>query len=165
MQFQTWEYTKPIDLGAPREEVPTGLRTVKISDCSYDPETTAYKLKVEDLETGVRFQLSYWLTKAVEKVVDGVKVRTDEVEPNKTSNGTLASLFRALYGDEYDPARDGILAPGDVIGRVVVADVKLGKPSPSGIQYPRVYEYQMAHENDSWASEAPQKFRKSSLSA
>lgn len=160
MTFTKWEFTKPIDLGESSIPVEVGLRTLKINNAYYDPEKYQYTLEVEDIENGAKFNLRYWLQNVEEKIVNGQVVK--EVSENKTSNGVFCSLGKALYGDDYDPLRDGILAPLDVIGRIVIADVKLGKPSNNGIQYPRVYRYVMAYEADSWASEQPQKFRANS---
>lgn len=157
MAFQKWEYTKPLELEAASAPIETGLRTLKIDNAFYDPEKYQYTLEVEDIENGSKFSLRYWLQNVEKEITNGMVF--EKLTPNKTSNGTMCSLGKALYGDDYDPERDGILAPVDVLGRVVIADVKLGKPAANGVQYPRVYRYMMAYEADSWASEGEQKFR------
>ena len=144
-----WEYSD-------REQKPKigfeeGLRTLKITSAQYDPDTTQYTLGVTDLVNDAEFRLSWWLKS--EKVKGSGVLDTD----NNTSIGTLVSLGKALYNINDI----GVPAPSDVLGRVVIANVKASKPANSGFSYPRVYEFAPAFETESWASDAPQYFKPS----
>ena len=106
-----------------------GARWLKIEDAAYSEDEAKYVIKVLDLTNEARFTLSYW-PKRVNKV-------TGELENNDQSIGTLTTLGRALFFGS------GVTVPSvnDIIGGVVVGQVKLSKPNESGRRYPRVYEF------------------------
>lgn len=129
-------------------EVPEGLRAIKIENAWYDDEDYTYNLECIDLSTEVEFKLRYWLQSR-----DGA---TGQIVDNKTSIGVLNSLGRAIFGDDSNV---GVPCPGDIIGAVCIANIKLRESKTSGKKYPSCYNYMAAYETEAWASEIEQYFR------
>lgn len=135
MQITKWELSQipENEIQGLKKLLPAGDRIVKIVQAAYYDEYTAereserdtYTLTVEDVETGSQTTLRYWLK------------TKDRTKYNESVLGTMRSLGKAVFGPDfiYD-----VPAPGDIIGAVVCAEVKVTKDN-SGKEYNRVYHY------------------------
>lgn len=148
MTFTSWEGSK-INAEPKEFKIEVGPRHVKIDSAQYDPDTSRYDLTLEDLENGDKFTLAYWLMG---------KDKTGQPVQNRSVAGTFGTLGRAVYGPAYDPARDGVLAPCDLIGAVVIADIKLSQSKISGAQYRRVYTFLPVTDDMAVLSDLPGQF-------
>lgn len=119
-----WEYSsvKKQVFGCP----PDGPAYLKIEDAWFDDDERIYRMTMHDLGSDLTFDLSYWLTKK-----DGT--------PNRSAEGTLISLGESLYGQEV-----GIPNPVDIVGGVVVGDIKSSETSDEAgnvRRWPRCYKF------------------------
>ncbi|MBQ1293251.1 MAG: hypothetical protein IIY21_04390 [Clostridiales bacterium] len=146
-----WELTnipdEEIDHGdsANKTFVEGGLKTVKITSAVYinkdaaekESEQDTYRLTIECLEggldAGAKATLTYWLK------------NKDRGTYNSNVLGTMKSLGKAVFGNAFSGS---VPAPSDIVGAVVMADIKFGKPNANGQSFPRVYQW----------SPAPQEF-------
>ena len=112
-----------------------GLHIVKVIDAAYEDANTAetpenvdtYRLTIESVgDDGAKANLRYWVKN---------KERTAY---NENVVGTLNSLGKAVFGSEFTKR---IPAPCDIVGAVVGAEIKYGKPTATGKTYPRVYHW------------------------
>lgn len=133
-----------------------GLYTVKIVDAKYYDEYTApkktmidtYSLTIECIEEGVnagaRAKLTYFVK------------NEERTKFNDNTLGTLRSLGKALFSDVFTGY---VPAPGNIIGGVVVADVKISKPDALERTFPKVYHWQSASSDFAIFSDIKQYFR------
>lgn len=129
-----WEYSDDDSTLEETRYMTPGIKYLLIEDASYNPDNAEYRLKVcnaEDMQE--KATLIYWL--------NGMDSNGNIIK-NTQNRGTLHTLGTALAGVDI-----GIPAPSDVVGGVVKADVKLGKPNDKGIQYPRVYKFEPVPED------------------
>lgn len=118
-----------------------GEHVVKILDAKYYDEETAkkptevdtYEITIEDVESGAKQTLKYWLKN---------KERTMYSEQ---TIGTLNSLGKAVLGPGFIKR---IPAPIDLVGAVAVAEIKLSKGN-DGKMYVRCYHFQPTTEDNS----------------
>ena len=138
MAFKTteWELSNKVVVKQPVEY---GLRYLIIDDAKYTETEKisrtgtpyidkAYKLYVTDLTNKASFTLTYWIE-------SWNKEYTERVESTRDI-GTLNSLGEALAGINI-----GIPNPQDVIGGVVMAELKPSQPDESGRVYARCYKF------------------------
>lgn len=122
-----WEYSGVKEERPVYKDPLDGERYLFIEDASYDDDSTRYTLNVSDLgDRTVRYRLTYNLSR-VDKV-------TGDLVPNISARNALVGLGKALFGRDV-----GVPFPGDVIGGVVRAQVKLREYN--GRNYANVYEY------------------------
>lgn len=133
-----------------------GLRTVKIVDAKYFDEFTAedpkkidtYTVTIESVEEGPEFGtralLTYWLK------------NQERTKYSENTLGTLRSIGTALFNDQFTQM---IPAPTTILGGVVMADIKLGKPDALGRVFPKVYHFSAASSDFSIFSEIEQYYR------
>ena len=115
-----------------------GIKTVKINSATYidqyaaekESEKDTYRIVIECLEggedAGAKATLTYWLK------------NKDKGTYNSNVLGTMKSLGKAVFGNAFDKF---VPAPSDIIGAVVMADIKFGKPNANGVSFPRVYQW------------------------
>lgn len=133
MQFKMteWDFSNV----SVREDTPLseGPHTLHIESAVYNQENMSMRIKFRDIDSEEASFLTWFLTNQ-----DG--------DMNNISIGTLNSLKNALAGpDENGQKRKGILFPQDMVGGLVNAIVKLGKPvqtkSGARVQYPNIYRF------------------------
>lgn len=134
-----------------------GLKTVKIVDVKRYDEYTApkpelsdtYEITIESVEEGPEFgakaKLTYFL-KNKEKTMF-----------NENTLGTLRSVGKALFNDEFTGM---VPRPDNILGGVLVADVKFGKPDSLGRVFPRVYHFSAASQDFAMWSDIDQYFKR-----
>lgn len=125
-----WAYSNEEVEGDTYIQPVEGLQYLQINKAELDESTARYKLGLKSLSNNAYLNLSYWL--------DQVDQETGQPVPDPKSRRVLISLKRALYG----PEAKGIPHPNDIIGCVVLAEVKMQptKKDPSKV-YPRIYDY------------------------
>lgn len=133
-----------------------GLYTVKIVDAKYYDEFTAekktmidtYSVTIECIEeganAGARAKLTYFVK------------NEEKTKYNDNTLGTLRSLGKALFSDAFSGY---IPAPANIVGGVVVADVKIGNADTLGRRFPKVYHWQSASSDFAIFSDIKQYFR------
>lgn len=128
MAFKNTQWELSDKVASPSQTIEFGLRYLFIENATYDAEKKEYKIYVKDLTNEATYSLTYWLE-------GWNKDKTARVD-NQTSIGTLNTLGEALAGVNI-----GIPNPQDIIGGVVLADVKESKPNEQGRTYARVFEF------------------------
>jgi len=127
MAFKNTDWELSSKVVTQSNKVEFGKRYVFIENATYDSERAEYKLFVKDLVNDARFSLTYWLT-SLDK--------NNQVVDNTSTIGTLNTLGMALAGVNI-----GVPNPQDIIGGVVLADVKESRPNAEGKTYARVYTF------------------------
>lgn len=127
MGFKTteWELSTKVMTAQPIEY---GQRYLFIDNATYDEEKKMYKIFVTDLTNKATFSLSYWLE-------GWNKEKTERVD-NQVSIGTLNTLGEALAGINI-----GVPNPQDIIGGVVMAELKPSQADENGKVYARCYKF------------------------
>lgn len=133
-----------------------GLYTCKIMDAKYIDEFAAekktdidtYKVTLECIEAGesagARANLTYFVK------------NENRTMFNPNTLGIMRSLGKALYSDAFTGS---IPAPNNIVGGVVVAEVKMGNPDKDGKRWPKVYHYQSASSDFKLFSDIKQYWR------
>lgn len=122
-----WELSKLV----PKEKVPLseGEHILYIADAMYLPDECIYSIQFVSMSVdGESSTLKFYLKSKL------------SMDWNNATVGTMNSLTKAIDG----PTEEGILAPGDLKGKVVKADVKLSKPREYNgemRQYPNIYDF------------------------
>lgn len=122
-----WEFSNLV----PEEEIPLseGEHVLYIEEASYNPETVIYSIKFKSMTVENESSVLKFYMKS-----------KDSLSFNKATVGTLNSLTKSIDG----PNGKGVLAPTDVVHRLVKAEVKMSKPKEYGgelRQYPGIYEF------------------------
>lgn len=133
-----------------------GLYTCKIIEAKYIDEFAAekktlvdtYNIILECIEAGpsagARANLTYFVK------------NENRTMYNPNTLGTMRSLGKALFSEQFTGS---IPAPSNIIGGVVVAEVKIGNPNKDGKRWPKVYHYQSASSDFALFSDIKQYFR------
>lgn len=133
-----------------------GLCAVKIIDAKYYDEYSAekdtlvdtYSITIEGIQdgpnAGARAKLTYFVKN---------KERTKFSE---NTLGTMRSLGKAMFSDQFNGM---IPAPKNIVGGVVVAEIKMTSPDSLGRVYPKVYHWQSASKEFAVFSDIKQYFR------
>ena len=157
IEYTKWELSdipdEQIEGRAQPVKFTEGDHVVKIVDAKYLDEVTAvrptdidtYTVTVEDVETGATQSLKYWLKN---------KERTMFSEQ---TIGTLNSLGKAVLGPNFIKR---VPAPVDLVGAVVVAEIKLSKGN-DGNMYVRCYHFQPTTQDNALYSAKKKQYYKS----
>lgn len=134
LEDTAWAYSNEEPSGEFTEPA-EGLQYLQIKKAELDDSTSEYKLGLLSLTNSAYLNLRYWL--------DAVDQETGKPVPDPKNRRVLISLKKALYG----PDAVGIPNPINIVGCVVLADVKLvaGKKDPSK-KFPRIYDYKAVPE-------------------
>lgn len=133
-----------------------GLYTCKIIDAKYIDEFAAekktdidtYKVTLECIEAGEHAGERATLTYFVKN--------ENRTMYNANTLGIMKSLGKALFSEQF---KGSIPAPKNIIGGVVVAEVKMGNPDKNGVRWPKVFHYQSASSDFAIFSEIKQYWR------
>lgn len=120
-----WELSNEV---VSKPAIEYGDRYLFIENATYDPNDKLYKLYVVDLVNNASFSLAYWLE-------GWNKERTEKVK-NEVYIGTLNTLGEALAGTNI-----GIPNPQDIIGGVVMGEIKQSNPNADGKVFARCYKF------------------------
>lgn len=124
MTFEStdWEFSNMTDV-ADFIQVEPGDQYLYIESATYDPEACNMDINFKSLTNGATFRIRYFML-------------TKEGKQNSFTGRVLKSLGRAI-NDE-----DKVLAPCDIEGAVVRANVQMTVPKEEGGKsYPKVEEY------------------------
>lgn len=129
LQDTAWKFSneEPVDEYAQPE---AGLQYLQIKKAEVSDDELHYTLGFISLTNNAYINIRYFLYATDQE--------TGELIPDAKQRRTLISLKKALYG----PESNGIPNPADIVGCVVMADVKMvpAKNNPEKA-YPRIYGY------------------------
>lgn len=127
LQDTEWKYSneEPANEYVDPEE---GIQYLQIKKAEVSSDEMHYSLGLLSLSNNAYMNIRYFLYNTNDE---------GELIPDAKQRRTLITLKKALYG----PEANGIPNPADIVGCVVMAEVKLGKPTANGTRYPRIYSY------------------------
>lgn len=120
------------DMNYDRIDPEPGLQYLVITGASMDNSTARYSVDCMSLTNNAEFRLTYFFG-------DKNDTSARPAWVNKKQMGSVASLGIALTGKNY-----GVIAPKDVIGGVVMADVMVTESEKDGKirHFARVYKFE-----------------------
>lgn len=123
-----WEYT---NMATETEYTPVeaGDQYLYIQDATYYPDACHYDIEFKSLSNGAVFRIRYFML-------------TKEGKQNGFTGKVLHTLGKAINNE------DVVLAPADIIGAVVRANVQFTVPKTEGGKaYPKVEEFHAVPED------------------
>lgn len=122
-----WEFSNRVAQEPEYNPLSAGVHHLYITDAEYNPVSKKFFITFRSLETDESSKISYFMYKK------------DGTENNYTIH-ILNTLKYALRGN-----KEGVLAPPDIINSIVVAEVKLSKPTTNDkgeiVQYRNIEEF------------------------
>lgn len=128
LQDTEWKFSNEQAAESEYAEPVEGPQYLQIKKAFVSDDEMHYSLGMVSLTNNAYINIRYFLYATNDE---------GELVPDSKQRRTLITLKKALYG----PEANGIPNPADIVGCVVMADVKLSKPTANGSRFPRIYSY------------------------